>query len=514
VLRPKVYPQILTNVKHFALLPVQGRMISANSSTGLRDADSWAQNEMEHFSGCENRLRRRLVGILTDCSRHPGASLPQALGSWSKVKGAYRCLSNPKVQPQDLLTSHMLATWQRMGAHEVVLAVADTTSLNHTSHPATTGLGPIHIQGSSAQGMHLHSVLAFSQQGEPLGLLHASTWVRTQVRGLAKNNRDKNRRSFESKESHRWLEAFEAVVEQSRQQWLAQTTQGASLKQRPQPRVIMVADREADIYELFLSAQNNLEHCGLLVRALHPRRLEEDGQIVWEHLQEQPELGRMSLTVPAQGTRRARIARLSVRSVAVTLSVPQDKKKHFGAKEPLHLWAIETVEIDPPAGVTPLHWKLLSTQPAQSFEQASLQLGWYAKRWGIEVFHMTLKSGCHAEKRQLTTRENLGRMLMVDAIVAWRVMAIKQAARMQGESSASKWFSEVECKVMSAWASKHAPTDQAPSIEQMVDWLARLGGFIGRKSDGLPGVKTIWLGMQSLRSMVELWNVFPSVGKP
>lgn len=476
----------------------------------VRDVAPWAQQELAQLGSCGKRLQKRLCRLLTDCGRHPGASLPQACGSWGRVKGAYRCLSNPKVNPQDILASHAAATWQRMKEHDVVLAVADTTSLNHTSHPATTGLGALHHESSSARGLQMHSVMAFSGGGEPLGLLHVHTWARTSVRGKRLNRRDINRRSPQSKESHRWLEGYEAVADQC-QQHLETGQRGAHGNARP--RVVMVADREADIYELFLGAQARQQQCGLLVRALHPRRLEqEEGVVVWARLQEQPEAGRLQMEVPAQGTRKARTATLCVRYAAVSLSVPRDKKHYFGASEGLRLWALEARETGAPAGVEALHWKLLSTEPVEGLEQACAQLGWYAKRWGIEVFHKTLKSGCGAEQRQLGTREGLERVLIVDAVVAWRVMAIKQAARTQGQSPASKWFTQVECQVLQAWASPQTSRSHTQDIAEMVAWLARLGGFLGRKSDGLPGVQSLWLGLRNLRPMVELYNALHRCG--
>jgi hypothetical protein len=342
-----------------------------------------------------------------------------------------------------------------------------------------------------------------------LGLLHAYEWVRTKVRGLQERNRDKNSRAPQDKESQRWVAGYEEVVRQSQQHEIGAKGAKAS---RAKPRLIMVGDREADIYELFLAAQHNRECCGLLVRAVHPRRLEEQNSVVWDHLRDQPESGRLSVEVPAQGSRPARIATLSVRSAAVRLSVPGDKQYHFGASEALEVWAIEAAELQAPAGQQPLHWKLLGSEEAKSFAQASRQLKWYAKRWNIEVFHKTLKSGCRTEDRQLGTHEGLVRMLMVDAIVAWRLMAVTYAARHQPDALASAWLDDVQWRVLSCWATKRPPPAQAPSIKEAVTWIARLGGFLGRKSDGSPGVQSLWLGFLRLQPMVELWNAQKLVG--
>lgn len=455
----------------------------------------WAQEEMQQLTCCDRRTQSRVVELLHQCASKPGVSLPEACGTWSKTKAAYRCLSNCTVEAPRLLASHGAATWRRIEAHEVVLALADTTSLNHTSHPATEGLGPIHVAGSSSRGMLVHSVVALSEQGEPLGLLHVHPWVRTQVRGR-KNQGSKNGRPVAQKESQRWITAYEEVARQSQQH----------LAGRQNKRVIMVCDREGDIYELLLAAQASKQACGLLVRSQHGRSLEQGQQVVWEHLSKQATLGHVEVQVPAQGTRPARVAILHVRSAAVRLGVPVDKQRIFGAREGLDVWAIEAVEDHAPKGQKALHWKLLSTEEAPDLTQASQQLQWYAKRWNIEVFHRTLKSGCRVESRQLGTYEGLERMLMIDAIVAWRLMALTYAARHQPETPADRWLEQTEWKVLSCWATKSTATEHPPTIKQAVHWLARIGGFLGRKSDGEPGVQCLWRGMLGLQSMVELWN--------
>lgn len=484
---------------------------------GSRDqSGSWAQVELSSLQGCEKRLQRRLTQLLEDCASKPGASLPRACGTWARSKAAYRCLSNPTVETQELLHSHVQATWQRMSSHEVVLAIADTTSLNHTTHPATTGLGPLNKQGSSARGLHLHSILALSQQGEPLGLLHTHTWARARVRGHLERKRDINRLAPQDKESHRWLAGYQELVRQSLQHQddnEVKDPAASSVTVRPRPRLIMVADREADIYELFLAAESSRQACGLLVRALHPRRLEEQQtRVVWDHLQSMPVMGCLQIKVPRQGSRAARTATLSVRSAAVSLGVPRDKRHYFGASEALHLWCIEAVELNAPQGQQALHWKLLSTEETVSFEQAIRQLNWYSKRWSIEVFHKTLKSGCRTEERQLSTLDRLERMLMLDMIVAWRIHAMTYAARERPEASASEWLSEQECRVLSCWATQSVKVVPTPSIKQAVIWIAKLGGFLARKGDGEPGVQSLWLGLQQLQPMVQLWKAKQSVG--
>lgn len=445
--------------------------------------------------------------MLEDWAAQPQASIPEGSRSKAAAKASYRLLSNPRVQTCDIEQSHRAATWERMARHEWVLAVADTTSFNHSTHPDTEGIGPIGQGNGSAQGFFLHSVLAFSEQGAALGVLHAHTWAR-ETKGPTRRERlaQKNRKALDQRESHRWSAAYEAIVAQQRERQ-ARNPAGKL------PRLVLVADRESDIYELFVSNITHDVHCAVLVRALHARRLHDAGQIVWDYLEAQPEIARIEIRVPAQGTPQERHATLCLRSARVKLGVPQDKARFFAASEPLELWAIEAVEINGPARCEPLHWKLLSSIPCPDAATVQRQLRWYARRWGIEVFHRTLKSGCQSEARQLRSLEKLERALSLDLIVAWRLMALRDAARQEPESPASQWLEPAECEVLRAWAARKDPAIQrTPSIAEAVRWIARLGGYLDRKSDPPPGTQVLWRGLRHLNDMSETWKLAKLVG--
>lgn len=457
--------------------------------------------------------------MLEDAAAQPLASMPEAARSPAALKGGYRCLDNESVCPQGVLASHALAVWERMREgmaegsqlQQVVLAVSDTTSLNHSSHPATSGLGNIGQGQSSAQGFFLHSVVAFSEQGAAsvcLGVLVAQMWARPpRPLGLKARSADKNSRPLAQRESQRWTLAYEAVVAQR----VAQLAVGPQVVW---PRLIYVADREADIYELFLSNLVHDAQCGVLVRAKHERRLAEGGQVVWEALAQQPELGRLSLGLPQRASQAARVATLALRSAPVVLRVPVDKARLFGATQVLSLWALEVVEVAAPAGAVPLHWKLLSSTPVPDLAAAMRQVGWYAQRWNIEVFHRTLKSGCRAEARQLQSFEQLTRALVLDLIVAWRILALRDASRHTPEAAASRWLDPAQCAVLTAWATRGSPTQvPPPSIAQAVGWIARLGGYLHRKHDPPPGAQVLWRGLSKLTTMTETWILAQLVGK-
>lgn len=280
------------------------------------------------------RLVKRLIIMLEDWAAQPQASIPEGSRSKAAAKASYWLLSNPRLRACDIAQTHLAATWERMARHEWVLAVADTTSFNHTTHPDTEGTGPIGQGNGSAQGFFLHSVLAFSEQGAALGVLHAHTWAREmKAPSIRERLAQKNRKALDQRKSHRWTAAYEAILAQQRE---AQARYPAG----ELPRLVLVADRESDIYKLFVSNITHDSHCAVLVRALHARRLHEKGKIVWEHLEARPELARIELVVPAQGTCQERCANLALRCARVKLGVPRNKARFFGASEPLELWAI------------------------------------------------------------------------------------------------------------------------------------------------------------------------------
>lgn len=166
------------------------------------------------------------------------------------------------------------------------------------------------------------------------------------------------------------------------------------------------------------------------------------------------------------------------------------------------VWAQEE---QPPDGEKAIGWLLLTTLTVRDFEQASRCLRWYSHRWLIERYHYTLKSGCRLEQLQLETADRLERALACYAIVAWRLLWLTYEARshptlsVEGLLETSEWQA-LYCHVHQTIALPEV----APTLRDCVRWIARLGGFLGRKSDGDPGVKTLWLGLQRLHDMASM----------
>lgn len=456
-------------------------------SVARRVPADWAEEE---FGGCalpDARLQARLLSLARDFYARPQANVAQACASRAKTKAAYRFLDHDQTTMDTLLQPHFQSTEVRVRAEAIVLAVQDTTSLNYTAHAATEGMGPIGSTVNGPQGLHLHSTLAFSTQGTPLGFLDVQCWSRDPA-GFGKKVK-RHRVPIEEKESFKWLKSFRAV---------------AAVQARcPGTTLVSVGDREADLYELFEEAMAHPDGPKLLVRAEHNRQLHDEQHRLWETMQSRPADGIQVLQVPRQGSRAAREAHMSIRYAAVSLAAPTG---HKGPVIPV--WAVLAQEQDAPEGVKPLEWMLLTTLPVTCFEQAIEKLMWYARRWGIEVLHRTLKSGCRIEQRQLGQADRIGACLAIDLVVAWRIYYLNKLGREVPQSPCTVYFEEAEWKALMVFTTKNpiAPA-QPPTLREAIRRVAGLGGFLGRKSDGEPGTQTLWLGLQRLDDIVAMWRV-------
>ena len=448
----------------------------------------WAQQE---FGGCallDARLQGRLLRLARDFYARPTANVPQACASRAKTKAAYRFLDHPRARMDTLLQPHYAATERRLGAEAVVLAVQDTTSLNYSAHAATEGVGPIGSTASGPQGLQLHSTLAFTVQGTPLGFLDVQCWARDREAFGKKAKR--HRLPIEEKESYKWLKSYRAVA--------------AVQARLPKTTLVSVGDREADLYELFQEAIAHPEGPKLLIRAQHNRQLQHEQARLCQRLQAQPIAGIQVLQVPRQGTRAARTAHMAIGFAAVSLAAPTG---HEGAPA-IPLWAVSAQEQNAPAGVAALEWLLLTTIPVTSFEQAIEKLIWYTRRWGIEVLHRTLKSGCRIEQRQLLQADRLEACLAIDLVVAWRIYHLNKLGRETPQAPCTVYFEEAEWKALMVFTSGHrVPPTKPPTLREAIRRVASLGGFLGRKGDGEPGTQTLWLGLQRLDDIAAMWQV-------
>ena len=461
-------------------------------------AASWAEQEFGHVDFPDARLRPRLLELAQAFGEHPTASISAALnGAASQTKAAYRFFHNRQVDLQTLLHPHYEATAGRIREHPLVLVAQDTTSLNYDAHLATRDLGPINTRADGAQGLKLHDSLALTPEGVPLGLIDIQVWARDpQQIGQAKQRKQ---RPIEEKESQRWLASLRRTAEVQRL--------------CPQTRLVNIADREADIYELFEAAVHRPEGPDLLVRASRTTQRQvneaDEHKPLWEALPAQPVLGGCTLRIPARGGRKARRATLQIRCAPIQLRPP----KRLSGAAVLGLWAIHAVEIDAPADSEAVEWLLLTTVPTLTLDDALERLGWYAARWNIEVFHRTLKSGCRIEDRRLGDAASLQACLAIDLVVAWRVMHLSKLGRETPEIPCSVFFEEAEWKALVCHQQRSPnPPETPPTLGEAMRMVAKLGGFLGRKGDGHPGATVLWRGLNRLADITETFSIFhPSI---
>ena len=193
---------------------------------------------------------------------------------------------------------------------------------------------------------------------------------------------------------------------------------------------------------------------------------------------EQPVGKRTTQEVPRHKGQPARTATVEVRWAKVTILPPEVHSKKTWP--PLALWAVWVVEPDPPTGVEPLEWMLLTDLPVENWAQAQEKIQWYCRRWGNEEWHRMLKSGCGAERREFTTAEHLERELAFELILAWRVLLMVKLGRMVPDLPAQALFAPDEQEVLWRNAKKKtrrtgAPPDLAAGhpVDGMSGGLAR-----------------------------------------
>lgn len=448
----------------------------------------WMAAEVKNAAINDKRVVSRLVKTSVLLAERPHASIPEACGNWAETKATYRLFDNDKMSPEAIIMSHRLQTIERIKEHKIVLDLQDTTTLDYTHHPNVQGMG-LCTTSENVKGVLVHSSLAVTTQGRPLGLLYEKFWTRDpEERGKRHQRKDL---PIEAKESFKWLEALEH-----------------SLKDIPSDiMVVTVCDREADIYDFFYKAISEGKH--LLIRATRDRKLSGEDKYLLSEVESSPIAGETVVNIPRDTKHKLkpREARLSVQFCPVTINPPKHRKSDKTLTN-LNLYAILVKEVNPPAGIDPMHWLLLTTLPVITIEEAVEKVGWYTQRWKIERYHLTLKSGCKVEELQLETLERLQNALAVYSIIAWRILSITYEARETPDSPCTVVLKDHEWKALCCMANKvPVPPKTPPTLKEAVLLIAKLGGFLARKRDGEPGVIVLWRGMSRLNDIAQFYLI-------
>ena len=420
----------------------------------------------------------------------PDQSLPDQYATWADLKAAYRFLNNPKVTPAELQRTHREQVRAECASHARILAIQDGSELDLSRHRSVTGLG--FVGNGFGQGLLQQSTLAVTTDGQLLGVLHQIWWKRVRT----PEGETRRERQARSKESDLWSQSIHAVAE------LGLT-----------PRVIHVTDRGGDNFDTLHTAHET--NSGFLIRARHDRHVNGDGERMWAFMQRQPVAGTRDIYVPRRPAKKgqpaqpARVARLAIRYAPLQIPCPPNDLRFKGS---ISVWAVYGVETDPPAGVERIEWMLLTSEAVESVAEANERVDWYTYRWLIEEWHKALKTGCRLEASQLKSAEALERLAALAAVVAVRLIQLRDLAQATVNeppdlASSSEQPAALQAVVPRAWiiVVSHLTGCAATELTPRLFWrtVAKRGGFIGRKSDGVPGWQTIWKGWKEIMLLVQ-----------
>ena len=454
--------------------------------SSLTNATRFSKQEFSGTDFGDKRLTKRAVSIAAALARTPIGTLPGAIQDLKGIKGAYKFFSNPRISYEQVIGPHQQDSRDKTRQPGEYLLLEDTTELDFTSHWAAKGLG--RIGNDSGRGFIVHTTLAVQvrqwRDNRPdldiVGIWAQQCWTRTEP---PRGRESRAQRLQRPRESQKWGRALA-------------TTGG------PPPRAswTLIADRESDVYEAFQRCMDRSTH--FIVRATQPRALADSDQSIFQKVAAAPVLGHYELHLRARPGQPARTATVEVRAVPVTIRGPW---RPGGCQTPLQLNAVQAEEVGAPQGVEPVHWVLLTTWPCQSFDDVRKVIAAYAARWLVEEYHKALKTGTQVEKSQLETAKRLMALLGIMAVVAVRLLRLKflididpdQPAQWDAETSAIQTVLEARLgKPKAGW------TNRTVLIS-----IAKLGGFLGRKSDGNPGWITMWRGVKELMLLVEGYSI-------
>jgi hypothetical protein len=422
-------------------------------------------------------------------SGQPDKSIWFSSENRAEAKAIYRMLGNDGLDREEILRTHRNATVKRMiEAKTTILAVQDTTSLNYNTQTKMEGIGYI---SDKTLGVNIHSCLAVTAAGLTLGLLAQSSYNRDQPHTRERTHDSKKTRLLAEKESYRWVQ-----------------TLGTSTIDIPESvHVVTVCDREGDMYELFDEAVSTGQP--FLIRIAQNRKTVENTKIL-DEITKEPCAGRVKVKIPRNSRKnlKEREAVLQIRYASFEVKRPLilNKVKHLEASHKVNVVYVK--EEQPHSGnadesAEPIEWFLMTNELVEDATAAYEKACWYMQRWKIEQFHHVLKSGCAVEKLQERSMEKTTTLVLMYSIIAAAILNITFIARVHPDLPCSVCFEEEEWKVLYCTANKtKVPPEKPYTIGEAVTYLSWLGGPKRAPSDGPPGVKTIWIGLDKLYTLL------------
>jgi hypothetical protein len=427
--------------------------------------------------------------LLKQIGSDVGQSIPLVCQDWANTKAAYRFFSNGRVSEVDILSGHFASTRERLAAaNSLILMLHDTTEFTFKRDKSDLiGITKtVNKKGKNGWltphtlcGILMHSSLAVTTEGVPLGLAAIKFWTRKKFKGTAalKKKINPTRVPIEKKESVRWLDNLRQATE-----LLAEPA-----------RCVHIGDRESDIYELFCTAREMGTH--FLVRTCVDRLAGDGDHTIADEMGEVETKGLHRIEVrDNNGDLAEAVLELKYRRVHVL--PPIGKQKRYPA---LTLTVIHAEERGTPKNRKKIEWKLITDLPVQSRKEAIEKLEWYAMRWKIEVFHKILKSGCKAEESKLRTAERLVNLISVFCILSWRIFWMTMINRSVPEAPPSVALTKTEIGLLDQLINdKGKIPHQRKVLGTYLVKIARLGGYLARKNDPPPGNIVMWRGISRL----------------
>jgi len=464
------------------------------------DTPGWAEQEFAGAPLGDVRLSRRLVASAACLAEQPGRAFTAvAKSDVAAIKGYYRLIDKADldaVTMATILEPHQARTRQRMANESRVLCIADGTTLDYNGLADTSGLGVTGSNQTGAQqrGIQMHTTLAVNGEGVPLGIVDVRT--RTPDADTPKRGRHT---PIEEKKTVEWLQGLDSCR--------------ALAKQLPDTAITCVMDREADFFELF-DRHREQPNVDLLIRAQYNRVIAAPAgrsaakTKLFDRLRDSKVRGTLTLRIDRQSARPKRSkqqARASRAARDATLALHYERiefppPSHLKDRTPLALWVVLAREKHPPPTVKPLEWCLLTSREIRQADDAAQCLKDYALRWRIEDWHRVLKTGCRVEDLAHQRVERLERAIAINLVIAWRIMVMTLLGRSVPELPADILFSDIEIRVLSAWA-KTVAAQPPQSLGEAVILVARIGGYMNRNNDPPPGHELMWYGYQNLNLM-------------
>lgn len=436
--------------------------------------ENWTELQFENVNLGDKRLNKRTQIIAGNMIKKPSASINSQSENWSQSKGAYRFFDSNKVSFQELIRPHTKLVTNEANSLDLVLAIQDTCYIGYGHHPSVKGLG--NIGPEKTKGVILHNTLAVnpsSNHAKVIGILNQHIHNRTD---------DKDE---EWKETNLWIEASKKINIDTKQ-----------------TNVVEVMDREGAVHEIMKNCLE-LNH-NFLIRSKSNRIVRTPFKHqLYEVASKIKSAGYIELKIPKKKGQVKRKAKLEIKFMSVQIPGPVGNKG-----DTISCNLVQALEVNPPKDQEALSWYLLTSVDVNSFEDALMIIKWYRHRWIIEEYHKCIKTGCNVESKQLKDAFRIENFLGIANIIAVKILQIRDLVRVMPDEPAKIFFNSLSIKMLQRY---HKDTRKELTVKQYYVLLAKMGGYLNRKSDGDPGWQTLWQGQQQLYWMLKGYQTMSGI---